>query len=348
MTAVSTALIAVHEAGHVIAGRLVGLSWKSWEVGALRVSREGGRWRFSLGKRWQGGLVNFLPFQKRVTRLQLAISLLGGAVANVLFGIVLLAYVIHRPLQEQIASTSLGWAGSIAGMSFLMGVFNLFPFRLKRYNLYSDGLQLWWLLRGGKAYREYYAQWERYDALKVLYAAWGQGKRPREWDATQVRRATTHCDGSESEGIANYWAFYWAADSGDWPESGRHIGRAVALLETLPHVQRIGVLLDAAYYEGLYRRDSASARVLMERAAGMEYQDSDDETLRRAMTLRAEAAALLAEGKPGEAERRAREALASLVAVTSDSGADRCLIELLLSHCSRLATTETETPTAKE
>ena len=53
----------------------------------------------------------------------------------------------------------------------------------------------------------------------------------------------------------------------------------------------------------------------------------------RSMTLRAEAAVLLAEGQPVEAVQTAQESLSSLVFVTANDCADRCLLEQFIAEC---------------
>ena len=337
VTLVSTITIAVHEAGHLLAGRVVGLRWKSCAVGILCVSHDRGRWRVSLSNHWSGGLVSFVPSKKRLKRRQRAIMLLGGVAANFLLGAFLIAYILRQPLQVQETQDNPGWLGSIAFLSLLSAVLNLFPFQTKYPRLTSDGLQLWRLLRGGKEWQLYCAQWDRVDALKSLYAAAKSGIRPREWDATQVRLATALQDGSANEATAAHFAFYWAVDSDADPEWGRHIDNALALLDTLSDAMQVQVLLDAAYHQGLHKRDGEAARRLIERAEAIDSPKVGDENLRRSMTLRSEAAALLAEGHPCEASAIAHEAMAVLSASPANNIADQSLTELLISRCSEAA-----------
>jgi hypothetical protein len=140
----------------------------------------------------------------------------------------------------------------------------------------------------------------------ALVGASKRGLRPRDWDARWVARATELADGSRDEITANHLAYYWCMDRGDLIDGSVRLERAVAASEGahVPPRLRWMVLADAAFFHAYYRGDAETASAFLQ-AAGHCKAPRD-----RFMQMRAEAAALLAEGKRAEARERAVEGLA--------------------------------------
>ena len=315
-------LIAVHEAGHHLAGALVGYRWKVWIVGPFQMSREtsGGRVRFHLSKTlFSGRAIAFPPESRTVKRR--AFFLLGGPVATLLLGVSLLLYYLLLPGAQQDQSFLLLTMIALSGLFFLN---NVVPYSHKGFK--SDGARLLelWKDRKGVA---------RDTALMTLVKALQNGQRPRDWNEGLVQQMTALRDGKTNEALAAHYGFYWAADRCDWEESQHYIHRALALRSTLSDVFRAMVALDGAYCAALFQRDAAEARRLLTEASAVEAEDGELRAALLSMTLRAEAALLLAEGRPEEAIQKAEEALASLALVKANDCADRFLIERLLASC---------------
>ncbi len=338
-------LIAVHEAGHLLAAAALGYRLRGCVVGPVRVDRQSGSLRLSYSRMIYGGqaLVFHNP---RETRARRAGFILGGPLASLLFGIGFLWDITRLPLQTQDTDWHLGSLLLISAIFFLMSVI---PYTYRGGK--NDAMLLVDLWRGKARWERYYADRGRYNALyadyeqdtarhtatRTLYAWLRAGRRPRDWDAGTVARATAPGEGSPFEALASHYAFYWAADSGDAEASARHIGRALALLDTLPLSIRAYVLLDGAHHAGVFGADAGTARALLERARACPLPGPEEALMIRAMTLRAEAAVLLAEGRMGEARDRAGEALAALDADKPEMCADRCLVQRLLTLCGETA-----------
>jgi hypothetical protein len=133
--------VAVHEAGHLVAGRLAGMFPRFAHVGPITFTRRAGRWRVGWDPRqpWLGGRADcdFVV----ADRTGLAVLLAGGPAANFLAGGAAFALALSSswPLMQ-------AWAGQVAILSLIFGAFNLLPLRERWFD--SDGLALWRVLFG--------------------------------------------------------------------------------------------------------------------------------------------------------------------------------------------------------
>jgi hypothetical protein len=96
-------------------------------------------------------------------------------------------------------------------------------------------------------------------------------------------------------------AYGWALDRGDIPAAEGYLETLLANLSAFNSALRPSVLIEAAYFTARHRNDAAAARALLEQARG-----GLVEPYTRA---RAEAAVLLAEGRPAEAQTLAAQGL---------------------------------------
>jgi hypothetical protein len=131
--------VAVHEGGHLLGGRLAGLSPRFAHVGPVTFAKRDGHWRVGWDPRQPllGGRV--VCDLRRAGRARVAVFLAAGPVANLAaFALALaLALLPSWPLAQ-------AWAGQLAVLSLAFGAFNLLPFRERLFD--SDGFALWRLL----------------------------------------------------------------------------------------------------------------------------------------------------------------------------------------------------------
>jgi tetratricopeptide (TPR) repeat protein len=201
-------------------------------------------------------------------------------------------------------NTSLGsWLYLGGALNLLMVVTNLSAGRPKGHP--CDGVQLATWLRGG-------SELERNLMIVNLATALAQGIRPRDWDAHAVAALLQHRYPSAKAVGANLYAYYHAVDSGAFDKACEF------LRDALPHADKQAaptceaLYLEAAFCEGLYRRDAAAARQWLEKAT---HRLAEEQT-----RLRAEAAVLLAEGQYAEALARAEAGIAAAPRSTDPGG----------------------------
>lgn len=127
------ALHAVHEAGHVVAGILVGAPLQSVTLGVVTVYRErrggDGRFRWGVNRSWKrfAGCVEREITPAPGVREALTVTALGGPAASLAAGALLLA-------------ASDAWAG-IGAASLLVGLLNAAPMTV--LGQASDGMIVW-------------------------------------------------------------------------------------------------------------------------------------------------------------------------------------------------------------
>jgi membrane-associated protease RseP (regulator of RpoE activity) len=159
------ALLAIHELGHLLAGRAVGLRFSRFTVGLFRVAREGDHIRVRLNTAWfqpAAYVVQRFPGGP-IPRLRWAVAVLGGPLSNLLVGVACLvaANRLHPGPPVAVAhSAQAGWRGvallmpgnlataqlNLAGvLSLGIGLATLVPGQSA--GLRTDGGQLWDLWR---------------------------------------------------------------------------------------------------------------------------------------------------------------------------------------------------------
>lgn len=145
--------IAVHETGHAIAARAVGLTvpvvtvgrgelFKRFQIGRTRVDLRRGLWR--------GGMTLPLGADDDPGRLARAIYILGGCVANAVAATA--AFCLSPQLRGLGAGAGIAASG-LFGLGLpqaYMAVGNLLPFRTSEQTA-SDGLSLWRLVTTGRS-----------------------------------------------------------------------------------------------------------------------------------------------------------------------------------------------------
>jgi hypothetical protein len=299
------ASIAVHEAGHLLAGLAVG--FRPWLViiGPLKIVREGEALRVRLNRSLVPGLVRALPTDARELRRRLAVYVSGGPLATLLLGLVCLGLAIVAGR----ASTTIAPRGQMTFWSSVAGLCSLVLFLItiirflaaalpfQSSGLRSDGAQLLDLLWGR-------TRAERRLLAVTLGATWQNGVRPRAWDAGIVERLLALRDGTDDDVGANVCGYYHALDSGQRERAGRLLDLAASQRQGYPAEFRLALLLEAAFFEARHRHNVAAARAWLEQAQGGHAE--------RFTRLRAEAAILWAEGRYAEAAVKAEAGLEAI------------------------------------
>jgi hypothetical protein len=230
--------IVVHEAGHAIAGRLVGRRLVAAGVGPLRLECGVGGWqlRWGGGVQGLGGFAAMLPARDtRETPRQMATFLLGGPLANLLCAAVAGAVLWAAPPDNGMATVALA-ATAFGGV--LMGVVNLLPFQSSGW--YSDGHGLRELTRNTPLV---HAIRGHQDALALSMA----GVRPRDWPAELVADVPDTLPDSGAAAL-HILRMSRALDCDDWPMAHATASALVDLYPRMPDGQRQGVAATLAIY----------------------------------------------------------------------------------------------------
>lgn len=292
---------AIHELGHLLAGKLVGFQFNLLVIGPLRLSREDGRLRLGLHKSFAlfNGLTGSNPADSHDLPRRLLVFTLGGPLASLIQALVT-SFVFFRWQADVHFTNKYAWA--VEGMA-LLAIFSVLYFlsSIKPGSYYSsqpaDGGRIISLLRGGPVA-------ERWCALAALYGADQQGQRPRDWDERLVKQALQGFDHTQDGQNARLLAYQWALDNGRIAEANRWLEEAIAIRPTWMPGTQVRLVWEKVYFSARYLHDAALARKLL----GQVRQNLTNHSLH----LRAEAAVLWAEGEKGRAQTAAQAALAGL------------------------------------
>jgi hypothetical protein len=262
------AVIVVHEIGHLVCGKCVGFRLMSIRFGPLRISPP---FRVSVKfepKTGAAGFVSMIPGKSENLRSRAMIFILGGPVANLLAGAVILCLKVGGSL------------GSVfAILSIVIGAANLIPFR--HLALISDGKRMLMLLKNA-------GQGERLLAILQLVAELQSGAEPENLSPDFIAKAIAVKDESPDT-AAGYVLAYAAA----WYQS--EPDKAAQLLETcLEYAQfsapimREALRSDAAIFQARKRNRVDLAEQWL--------SEVPEKALFPGLRLRAEAAILEAQG----------------------------------------------------
>jgi hypothetical protein len=310
------ASLVVHEAGHLVAAWVAGLSVQVFAIGPLKIVREGPvfRVRFNNPLSTPAAWVKAMPIGLHDLRRRMATFVAGGPVASflavgvcfALAALVEMSAIAETPsTQDEIGrlllpfmprTPAVGWLQLAGMLNLLIALGSLTPRR--RSGWATDGAQLaTWLWGGLPA--------EVSKILLTLTATLARGGRPRDWDTGLVAGLLERRTGTAADAGANLYGYYHALDTGQFDRAGELL--QLALRQSHPEYFDGAICLEAAFYEGLYRRNAAAARAWLQRAPAHAAQ--------KQTRLRAEAAVLLAEGRWEEASAKVEAGLAA----TADS-----------------------------
>jgi hypothetical protein len=242
--------IAVHEVGHLVAGKLAGMEPGGISIGGFIAVKSGANWvvRFDW-RRMGGGFAKPLPPKGEFRPERFAWMVAGGPLASVLFTLISAAAWWAGGSRSE-ALGSMFWAG------LLTAVISALPFTYASAK--SDGARLLLILRHPDAARAWMA-------LAALLAEEAAGMLPRDWDRELCALALNPPPAAPEYSYAQLLAYYRTLDLGRDED-------APALIENgLVHSAKAGKLvryccfLEAACASACLRKNSEQARTWLAR-----------------------------------------------------------------------------------
>ena len=251
--------IAVHEIGHLAAGKLLGLDTGGISVGAFRWIKSGENWVFRFDRRtWLGGFYKPLTGAANFEPSRHAWMVAAGPIASVLLAIVC----------GLIAAQSGGgsiWAGTLFWSSASLAMLSAMPFRsgLNR----SDGARFWQLLRHPEQAR-------LWMALLDLQTEEAKGIRPREWSPLVFDQILTIDVSANEYPYCQLMAFYRKLDEGEETLALEHLENAIARSARAGRAMRHALFLEAASAGANIGRQAGKARAWRDRACKLQKPES--------------------------------------------------------------------------
>lgn len=255
--------VAVHEVGHLVAGRIVGMPPGAIVVGGMAIFKSGQRWivRFDYRRMFFGGLAKLLPENGDFRLASFAWVIAGGPLASVVFAI-LCGFVKFK-----YGSGPWGWTDTLFWTALLIPVCSLIP--VSRGLSKSDGARLLILMRRPDQARPWMALW-------ALQTEETRGVLPRDWDAELVRQ-TLMADRSSGEyPYIQLLACYRCTDAKNEQMALEHLENALATSASISKVLRQCIFLEAASRSALLRGNVSQARTWVERTGKVKEPVSTD------------------------------------------------------------------------
>ncbi len=251
-------VIAVHEAGHALAGKWVQFEFRMYVVGPFMWNKQVDGWHFEWNKHLNlaGGMVICLPTDNKALPKRFSIYAAGGPLAS--FALACIAFLLYRwlPVPGAIAGTVislLSLAALItAFLSFLIGIVTTIPMQAGGFS--TDGARILRLLRGGDT--------ARFETLVIqIYTSSTSGVRPALLNRDDLQEAQTLANRLQAPlGVYLHSFFHQTAfDSGDIDQAENHLLAYIQATEEIPAGIRNMVWLDAAFFYAYARKDLATA-----------------------------------------------------------------------------------------
>ncbi len=293
--------VAFHEAGHLLGGRLMGGRFLLYQVGPLRLQRtpSGITVVRNRGINVLGGLAASILPDHGDLPARFRVLLAGGPLASLALSVMAFTVLILTGHSDQRvpwyeASTRIFLVLTVL-YSAIAFVMTALPF--ERGGFRSDGRRFLILLKTGPEARQE-------AAMLALGFAANTGVRPRDFPPKAIADAIHLQDGSMSDLYARWFAYFAAADNGNWEAAKEYLDQMLAGEAKLARFVADLVRAEYAWLISERGGDPAIARAWLESAGPVEMDP--------ASRLRAEAAVLLAEGNRPLAADRARKALRAL------------------------------------
>lgn len=251
-------VIGVHEAGHVLAGKLVRFDFRMYVVGPFMWEKETDGWHFRWNKHLNlaGGMVICLPTDQADLPKRFSIYAAGGPLAS--FALAFLTFFMYRwwyapGLNAGTILTVISFAALItAFLSVLIGIVTSIPMHAGGFS--TDGARILRLLRGGDT--------ARFETLLIqIYTSGTSGVRPALLNMDDLQEAQTLANQIKAPlGVYLHSFFHQAAfDKGDIDQAETYLLNYIEATEKIPAAIRNMVWLDAAFFYAYAKKDLATA-----------------------------------------------------------------------------------------
>lgn len=297
--------IALHEVGHLAAGKMNGMAPGFLAVGGFIMTKSGDHWNFRFDRRQIfGGMAGLLPEKGDVRVSAFAWMVAAGPIASVVLAIACwTAYA-------EFGSGTWDWIGSACWASTL-GLLSLIPMSAGVHK--SDAARFWMLIKQPAAARAWMA-------AGAVGAENARGVRPREWDSAMVEQMLAEVPDGSAKVVRELLAYYRLLDERNEPAAREHLENALAVSAKSGKAVRQALFMEAAEVNALMIGNATKARTWRERALKLRKPES---------MACVDGAIAMCEGRYDEAIRDIAAVRAFMVKRKLDSGLARFAHERL-------------------
>lgn len=249
------AAIAVHKAGHLLAGRLTGFETTGLRAGPFWIRIPSKKDDFYQQESVPVGTALMRARRKNHWRRRLMLLTLAGPAASLLAPLLVLwpFWLSPAPAHPGGAYSLTSFSAHVfAVLSALYGVATLLP-DLDSAGNFSDGARLFMLLENGARARRWFAIFE----LNLLV---NDGAPVADWDEKLIAQALAVRDESLDAVAASWLAYLWASGRHDLTVATLHLEDALAGSASSPEILRDRLFLEAAVFQAWFRHNAAKGR----------------------------------------------------------------------------------------
>ena len=247
-------VIAIHEAGHAIAGVWMKFNFKTYIVGPFMWEKDLKGWHFKWNKNVNtaGGMVICMPVGIENLTKRFSVYAAGGPIASLL--LTLFAYGFYSLIPSSNTSIEIlrNAMYIIAVLSLIIFITTAMPMRANGFS--SDGARVFRLLKGGDT-----ARFELL-LLKLITNA-SAGVRPKEIDGNDLTEAFVLAKKIKAPFGAYLHSFFYQSelDKGNIDKAEQHLQDYITEVESIPKGIRNMVWLDAAFFYAYAKKDLEKA-----------------------------------------------------------------------------------------
>jgi Zn-dependent protease len=244
--------IAVHEAGHALVGRALGMRLTTIRIGPLRWFVEDGHWKLKFehkGLLAFQGAAGLLPSSPAQSRWDEIAAIAAGPFSNLVLG-TLTAYAAltasgawYEPYWDPLAS--------LASINLVIAVFNLIPLRPQAS--YSDGARIFQLLRGGPLV-------SYFRAAKLANSTQVTPTRPRDYDMNALKEASDFFTSGNEAIFLKLALLDHCLDCGDLPAASLALAQAGEIVRQAPAEIHTSWMYCFQFGAAFLHHDAAAAR----------------------------------------------------------------------------------------
>jgi hypothetical protein len=247
----------VHELGHAIVGKALGMRLRVFAVGPFRWYVREGKWEFQFVPSnifAVGGATYVVPTTLEHFRPNQICMIAAGPLASLIGGAFAFCAAITAPKNPWEQAWHL--LALIATLSLLASILNIIPF--KAGTAYSDGAQIYQLLSKGP--------WSDYHrTVTIVHSTLVTPLRPRDFDIEAIQRASSCIARGQRGLLLRLYACEHYLDCGRISDASDALAEAEAIYNE--SAQDLPTELHTPFVFGVafLRRDAAGARLWWER-----------------------------------------------------------------------------------
>ena len=245
-------IVTIHEAGHVLAGWLVGFRFEAVTIGPISIVGGPGRPALKLGRlETLNGTAHMEIDAVKRLRSRLTIFIAGGPLATMI-SCLAVEFILQSRIGAAWPPLLWGIAQLFVVWSLLVLVVNLFPF-LRKNGQFTDGARLTHLYFSLPKAR----RWLSIQALGLQHRT---GVNLHECKKTWIRAATSLTDCSRDALVGFLYAYLQSCAQKDAIAAAAHLERCLERIPLLHKHLSCVLIQEASVFHAWFRRDSRKAK----------------------------------------------------------------------------------------